>query len=244
MKTFLEFISENKSEAPYGVIFDDNKAYVGSGHGNPIQLSEKIKKKVLALANDYGIWYEGNGGDVEPNVKLFGDKKEYEGSWDVEFSKTVKGYPIHFIGGIFANVKANNMVDKFVSPKLSIFDSLIKNQKGNKYFEDRNYDKNDLTNFLIAGSEDDVNLLKLSKLPATKENVHKFLTTGEKLAWPKNWMEYPNKLGKLAKKAEDQRNSYLLNCKSGVYIAGAGHLLEIKKMDKSLTMIGGEKANT
>lgn len=244
MKSFLEFIIESKSEAPYGVIFDGKKAYVGSPHGKAITLSDELKENILSIAKKYGIWYEGNGGDIKPNVKLFGNKKDYEGSWDEEFAKTVKGYPIQFMGGMFANVEANDMVTKFTDPALSIFDSLIKHQKGNKYFEDRNYKECDLTKFLVAGSEDSVDLLKLSKLPATKDNVHKFLTTGEKLAWPKNWMEYPNKLGKLSKKVEDARNSYLLNCKSGVYITGAGHLLELLKMDKSLKMIGGEKANT
>lgn len=245
MKSFLEFITESESEAPYGVIFDgDDKVYVGSAHGNSITLSDELKEKILNIGKKYGFWYEGNGGDVAPNIKLFGSKKAYEGSWDNEFAKTVNGYPIHFMGVMFANVKANKTVSKYTDPKLSIFYSLIKHQKGNKYFEDRNYDESDLTKFLKAGSEDNVDLLNMSKMPATEENTNKFFTTGEKLAWPKNWMEYPNKLGKLAKKAEDDRNNYLLKCESGVYIVGAGHLLELKSLKKSLKMIGGRLANT
>jgi hypothetical protein len=241
MKSFLQFISESKSQAPYGVIFDGpTKAYVGSGHGSPIVISDELKEKVLSIGKKHGIWYEGNGGDIESNVKLFGSNKSYEGSWDDEFAKSVDGYPIQFMAPMFSNVKANNMISKFVSPKLSIFDSLIKNQKGNKYFQDRDYDANDLTKFLKAGSEEDIDFLKMSRMPATEENVKKFLTTGEKLEWPKNWQDYPNKLGKLAKKSEDERNGYLLNCKSGVYIVGSGHLLELKRLNKSLKIIGGE----
>jgi hypothetical protein len=243
MKSFLEYILEETHNAPSGVIFDGNKkAYVGSHHGKSIILSNDLKTKILNLAKEYGIWYEGNGDDIAPNIKLFGNKKAYVGSWDKEFAKTVKGYPIHFIGGIFSNVKENNRVKKLTSPNLSIFDAIIKKQKGNKYFEDRSYNENDLTKFLVAASEDNVDFLKMSQLSATEENMRKFLTTGEKLMWPDNWQEYPNKLGKLAKKAEDERNRFVLKQKQGVFVLGSGHLLELKALDKSLKMIGGEKA--
>lgn len=243
MKSFSRFITESKSSAPHGVIFDgDKKAYVGSPHTKPIVLSDDLKLKVLELAKQYGIWYEGNGDDIAPNIKLFGDKNNYKGSWDTELAKSIKGYPIHFMGGMFSNVKENDRVKKFTVPNLSIFDAIIKKQKGNRYFEDRSYTEDDLTKFLIAGSEPNVDLLKMSKMPATEENMHKFLTTGEKLTWPDNWQEYPNKLGKLAKKVEDERNGFVLKQKQGVYIMGSGHLLELKALDKSLNIIGGEEA--
>lgn len=243
MKSFLEYITEETHNAPSGVIFDGNKkAYVGSHHTKPIILSDDLKSKILNLAKEYGIWYEGNGDDITPNIKLFGSKKVYRGSWDTEFVKTVKGYPIHFMGGIFSNVKENDRVKKLISPNVSIFDAIIKKQKGNKYFEDRNFNEHDLTKFLIAASEDNVDFLKMSQVPATEENMRKFLTTGEKLTWPKNWLEYPNKLGKLAKKAEDERNGFVLKQKQGVYVMGSGHLLELKQLNKKLKMIGGEKA--
>lgn len=243
MKSFIEFLLEEHSPAPYGVIFDGlKKAYIGSHHTRPIILSDEIQTKVISLAKNYGIWYEGNGSDIKPNVKMFGKKDAYEGSWDTEFGKTIKGFPFEFIAGMFSNVKENKRVQAFTSPKISIFDSIIKNQEGNKYFEDRNYNKNDLSKLLIAASEKNVDFLEMSKMPATKENVSKFLTTGESLMWPENWEEYPNKLGKMTKKTEDMRNTFVLKQNQGVFVMGSGHLLELKALDKSLRMIGGEKA--
>lgn len=246
MKTFLEFIIESKSEAPYGVIFDgNNKAYVGSPHGRPIVFSEEIKNKVLNIARRYGIWYEGNGGDIEPNRKLFGDKSSYKGSWDNLVADTIKGYPICFMAGMFSNVDVNKQNEKYLDPDKTIFDSLLSNQNKINYFYDkRKYNSDQLTAFLNQSSEKGVDFLSLSKQPANEENLKHFFKAGEKLAWPTNWQQYPNKLGKFVKQSEEIRNGYLLKCKSGVYVAGAGHLLELKKMKNSLNMVGGEKADT
>jgi hypothetical protein len=85
----------------------------------------------------------------------------------------------------------------------------------------------------------------MSKMKATKENVTKFLRTGEQRMWPdKDWEKYPYPAGKVAKKANDQRDIYLLKQNAGVYFIGAGHLLGLLRLDDSLKMIGGEKANT
>ena len=246
MKSFSEFIIESNSEAPYGVIFDGpNKVYIGTSHDKPIVLSDELKEKVLNIAKEHGVWYEGNGGDIASNVKMFGSKKDYKGSWDDLVADTLDGYPIPFMAVMFANVDVNHQDKKNISPNKSIFDSLLSHQDKVNYFNDkRKYDAKQLTKFLKQASEKGVDFLELSKLPATEDNLKKFFKSGEKLTWPPNWTEYPNKLGKMVKQSEDIRNGFLLKQKAGVYVVGAGHLIELKKMKKSLKTIGGEKANS
>ena len=242
MKTFKHFISEQKqSEAPRGVIFDGNKVYVGKEHMKPLILSDELIEKIKTIGSKYGYWYEGNGGDVS-STNGFSDKSNYEGSWDHEFEKTIKGYPPEYLYTLFANTKVNHQRENLLRPSMSIFDSIMKAQKKIAYLKDREFDDSTLKKFLSMCSEKDVDFIKLSELPATKENVNMFLNKGESLSWPKNWQEYPNKAGKLAKKVDDARNTFLLNRKSGVYFAGSGHLVELLRLDDSLKMIGGEKA--
>lgn len=242
MKTFKHFISEQKqSEAPRGVIFDGNKVYVGKEHMKPLILSDELIEKIKTIGSKYGYWYEGNGGDVSSTTG-FSDKSKYEGSWDHEFEKTIKGYPPEYIYTLFTNTKVNHQRENLLRPSMSIFDSIMKAQKKIAYLKDRKFDDAILKKFLSICSENNVDFLKLSELPATKENVNMFLNKGESLSWPKNWQEYPNKAGKLAKKVDDARNTFLLNRKTGVYFAGSGHLVELLRLDDSLKMIGGEKA--
>lgn len=243
MKTFKQFISEQKkSEAPRGVIFDGNKVFVGKEHMEPLVLSDELVEKIKEIGDKYGYWYEGSGGGDVPTTTGFNNKSKYEGSWDNEFQKTVKGYPPEYLYTIFANTNVNHQRDNLLNPSISIFDSIMKSHKKFGYFKNREIDDSTLKKFLSMCSEKDVDFLKLSELPATKENVNMFLDKGESLSWPKNWKEYPNNAGKVAKKVEDARNTFLLNRKTGVYFAGSGHLIELLRLDDSLKMIGGEKA--
>ena len=243
MKTFKQFISEQKkSEAPRGVIFDGNKVFVGKEHMEPLVLSDELVEKIKEIGDKYGYWYEGSGGGDVPTTTGFNNKSKYEGSWDNEFQKTVKGYPPEYLYTIFANTNVNHQRDNLLNPSISIFDSIMKAQKKVAYLKNRELDDSTLKKFLSMCSEKDVNFLKLSDLPATKKNVNMFLDKGESLSWPKNWKEYPNNAGKVAKKVEDARNTFLLNRKTGVYFAGSGHLIELLRLDDSLKMIGGEKA--
>lgn len=245
MKSFAEFIAELKDEAPYGVIFSGKRVYVGSAHGKTPQFSDEIKDLIIRSADKYGVWYEGDGGDVKSFTPIFGSKYNYKGSWDDELAKGVHGYPIPFMSPMFSNVDVNKQYEKIESQNKSIFDSLLSSQDQLNYFKDkRKYDSKQLTEFLKHISEKGIDFLKLSKLPATSENTKKFFKAGEKLAWPHNWQEYPNKIGKLVKTSEEIRNHYLLRQQSGVYVVGAGHLIELKNMDNSLKMIGGRLANT
>ena len=243
MKTFKQFISEQKkSEAPRGVIFDGNKVFVGKAHMEPLVLSDELVEKIKEIGDKYGYWYEGSGAGDVPTTTGFNNKSKYEGSWDNEFQKTVKGYPPEYLYTIFANTNVNHQRDNLLNPSISIFDSIMKSHKKFGYFKNRELDDSTLKKFLSMCSEKDVNFLKLSELPATKKNVNMFLDKGESLSWPKNWKEYPNNAGKVAKKVEDARNTFLLNRKTGVYFAGSGHLIELLRLDDSLKMIGGEKA--
>lgn len=243
MKTFKQFIREQKeSVAPQGVIFKgDNVAYVGDEHGVPIKLNDELLAKVKSIGNRYGYWYEGSGGGVDTNAKIFGGRKSYQGSWDDDFRKEVKNYPYQFIYTLFANTKVNGQKQSITDPKLSIFNSILKNQKKFSYFKDREFGAKELNEFLRKSSESDTNFLEMSKKPATKENVNVFIDKGEELSWPKNWEEYPNNAGKIAKEANDARDKYLLSRTEGVYFAGAGHLKSLIDMDKTLKLIGGEE---
>ena len=243
MLGFKQFLYEQKkSEAPRGVIFDGNKVFVGKAHMEPLVLSDELVEKIKEIGDKYGYWYEGSGAGDVPTTTGFNNKSKYEGSWDNEFQKTVKGYPPEYLYTIFANTNVNHQRDILLNPSISIFDSIMKSHKKFGYFKNRELDDSTLKKFLSMCSEKDVNFLKLSELPATKENVNMFLNKGESLSWPKNWKEYPNNAGKVAKKVEDARNTFLLNRKTGVYFAGSGHLIELLRLDDSLKMIGGEKA--
>ena len=239
MLSFKSFITESKSEAPNGVIFDGpNKAYVGVEHGNPITLSNELAEKIKLIGQKYGYFYEGGGGDKKNVKKYFGEK--YKSGWDDDFIKSIKGYPVEFLYTLFTNTNVNKQKQNLPRENSTIFDSIIKNQKKFSYMKDREYDAKTLTKFLEICSENGNDFVKMSKEQATKENVIKFLDAGEKLMWPKNWEEYPNKAGKLVKKAEDSRNGYLLEQDSGVYFMGAGHLKELRDLKKTLKIIGGE----
>lgn len=244
MKRFRQFIREQKeSVAPQGVIFKSNKvAYVGEEHGISIKLSPDILQRVQYIGKNYGYWWEGSGGGVENNKKNFGNKESYQGSWDEDgFNQSIKGYPIEFLYVLFSNPEVNGQKENLVDPKLSIFDSILKNQKKFSFFKDREYGSAELKEFLTKASESDTNFMELSRQLATKENAASFIDKGDKLMWPKNWEEYPNNAGKLAKKANDMRDKYLLSRTEGVYFAGSGHLTNLIVLDGSLKLIGGEE---
>lgn|GEM_PF-3559711 len=226
----------------YGVIFDGNRAFVGSPHGKPISLSADAKQRVQDLAKRYGVWYEGDGKDVAVNSALFGPRTAYRGSWDDALAKAVKGYPPEYLSGMFSNVAVNGMKADTLAPATTIFESILKNQEGNRYFTDRKFDAATLTKFLQMVSDSKYDFVAMSKKRATKENVSKFFDAGEERMFPPNWDKYPYPAGKVMKKFEDARNQFLLDQKSGVYVAGAGHLIELLRMDKSLRMVGGSKA--
>lgn len=237
------FAATRKGQNAYGVIFDGrSKAIVGSKHGEPIDLSDEVEARVREVAAKHGVWFEGDGKDVAPNARLFGGKSAYRGSWDDALAKTIDGYPAHFLSGLFANVEENGQINHFVDASLSIFDSLLKHQRGMRYFKDRTYTARTLEQFLRLASDDAQDFLVMAQKRATKANLAAFFKAGEARMFPANWDKYPHNAGKLMKKVEDARNRFLIDQPSGVYVAGAGHLIEILKLDRSLRMVGGERA--
>lgn len=195
-----------------------------------------------ALSDKYGAWFEGDGKDIGPNKTLFGDRSAYRGSWDDAFAKTVDGYPYYFLAGLFSNVDVNGPAKVFLEPDISIFDSLIKNQKSMRYFKDRAYSPATLTEFLKACSDQKYKFSVMANEKATANNLTRFLKAGESRMFPANWQEYPYNAGKVMKKFEEARNRFLVEQPSGVFVMGAGHLVELLRMKRSLKMIGGEKS--
>ena len=250
MKTFKQFICEQKqNEAPRGVIFDDNKAIVGKEHEKPLILSDDLVEKIKKIGDNYGYWYEGNGGDVESSRPLPNNKKDYKGSFDENFANSIKDEPPEFYYLIFSNVTVNHNIRRVTNPHLSIFNSLLhgyteNNKKYHLYYLGQVTPKDvTLKNFLEMISDNEYDFVQMSKMMATKENTTEFLRVGEKRMWPKDWEKYPYNAGKVAKKASDKRDKYLVDQKEGVYVVGSGHLTGILELDKSLEMIGGEMAN-
>jgi hypothetical protein len=197
-------------------------AYVGQEHGKKTVVPQWVKQ----IAEKYGAYYEGDGGD-----KLAGIT--YKGSWDDKASKEVKGYPKEFIYTLFTNTKVNGQKQILTQPDKTIFDSALDTQDKWGYFKGRKFSADTLTQFLKAAG-----MLDKSKVEATESNVKKFMDEGERLMWPKNWEEYPNPAGKLAQKANDYRDKWLLSQTEGVYFVGSDHLKALNK--KSATKMPEE----
>lgn len=228
------------SKAPYGVIFDGpNKVYIGSPHGKRIVLSDEIKNLVLKIADKSGVYYEGDGGDKSSS----GIFKIYKGSWDDIVAKETKGYPPEFLSPIFVNTAQNNQRKIYLDPKRTIFKSILNNQDKLSYFKDRKFDADTLIKFLRSISEPRYDFVKMAQGLANRSNLDAFLSAGERRMFPRNWDKYPYNAGKVMKKFEDARNQTVLSQKAGVFVMGAGHLIEIARLKKSLHMIGGDKAD-
>lgn len=209
------------------VFLNDETVIVGQEHGHPPKLSAETLKKVQDIAAKHGAWYEGNGGD---RAYTKGIIDSYKGSWDNIVNDQIKGYPPEFLYTLFSNVDANDRINKIgADPKVSIFDRIMATRKDN-YFADRVFDEKTLTKFLHQVSQEGYDFLEMSKQPATKQNLTRFLKTGEKLMWPSNWETYPNPAGKVANKANKVRDNWLVNAPPGVYIAGSGHLVGVSKI--------------
>ena len=187
--------------------------FVGQEHGKKLALTENIKRMV----DRYGAWYEGDGGD-----KLAGIT--YKGSWDDKASKEMQGYPKEFLYTLFTNTKVNGQKQILTQPDKTIFDSALDTQDKWGYFKGRKFSADALTQFLKAAD-----MLDKSKVEATESNVKKFIGEGEGLMWPKNWEEYPNPAGKLAQKANDYRDKWLLSQTEGVYFVGSDHIKALNK---------------
>lgn len=212
----LLFSNPNESLSSDSFVYSPKPGlvFVGQEHGKDIKLPSEIKN----LANQVGAFYEGAGGD-----KLSGIK--YKGSWDDLASKSVKGYPSEYLYTIFTNTDVNKQKDALVSNS-TIFDSILKNQQQIGYFKDRRYGPKELNSFLESMGQE---FLSDSQKAATEKNVESFLKRGEKLMWESG----DTKARKMADKANESRQRWLLSQPKGVFFVGSDHLEMLKKLNDS-----------
>jgi len=210
------------------IFLNSNTVIVGQDHGKSLNLSPETLKKVQAIAAKHGAWYEGNGTD---RAYTRGIIDKYEGSWDDGVAKTADPNDPKWLYVLFANVDANNRVQRVgINPKSTIFNQLLSTAKDNSY-QGIGFTSKALEKFLSMSSEGQYDFVEMSQLPATEENLTKFLKAGESLMWPTNWEQYPNRAGKIAKAATvDVRDQYLATRKAGVYVVGSGHLKAVQNI--------------
>jgi hypothetical protein len=206
-----------------------NKAYVGVAHGKNLRLSDDDARKLKQIAERYGAFYEGSGGDLSAVSAI--PRAMYRGSWDDAMQKNVSGYPPEFLFTLFTNVKVNKQNETLIRPSKTIFESILAAQDKISALKNRKFDANTLEQFLRSASEKDINLLALSQQPASQDNVRQFLRSGEQLMWPNAVAkEYMSKAGKLAKKVNDQRQKFLNEQPTGVFVVGSDHIQALKKL--------------
>ena len=224
-------VDESKAQDKSGanVLFlNPNTVIVGQEHGKKLKLSPDDVERIKAIADQHGAWYEGNGMDQELTKGIIDD---YQGSWDDDLlSPAIKGYPAPFLYVLFSNIKENDTVKGKIGPDpdSTIFDRILNTQPSTNYFPDRTFDADTLEKFLRAVSEGPYDFVQMSQAPATEQNVAKFFKLGERLMWPKNWEEYPNRAGRVAKSVNDLRDKFLASRKRGVYVVGSDHLIAVQ----------------
>jgi hypothetical protein len=187
--------------------------FVGQVHGKKVSLPPQIK----AATEKYGAWYEGDGGDKIQGVS-------YKGSWDDAAAKDIKGYPKHFLFVLFTNTAINEQ-KKILAGDGAIFDRILKTQDNFDYFSNKRFDADTLTSFLEEMGND---YLKLSRAQATKENVTRFIDKGERAMWESG--DTPAK--KMADKANNYRDMWLLSQPKGVYFVGSDHIKDLEDLFK------------
>lgn len=224
------------SEAPYGVIFNDKRVIVGVPHGKKIPMSDDIEQRIRVIGDNYGYWYEGDGGDK----KLF--TANYKGSWDAKMAKDISGYPYEFLSAMFGNANMAKQIRMITNVGKTIFDSIMDHNSELSPLKDKAFSQTTLATYLDSISDSDIDFISMSERIATRGNTEKFFKAGVAKTFPTNWTEFPYKAGKIMKKVIDRRNKFILSQDRGVYFIGAGHLLNMKKLDPNLNIIGGEKA--
>lgn len=222
-----ESVTEAKNSK---VLFIGNDtAIVGQEHGKQLQLSDSDAKRVQAIAERHGAWYEGNGMDRKLTAGIIDD---YAGSWDDDLlSPAITGYPAPFLYVLFSNIKENDTVEGKIgsNPDSTIFDRILSTQPSTNYFPNREFDAETLQKFLKSVSEGPYDFVRMSQAPATESNVRRFFTQGEQLMFPNNWTDYPYRAGRVAKLVNDLRDRFLASRKQGVYVAGSDHLQAVQQ---------------
>jgi len=190
-----------------------NLIFVGQVHGKKVPLSPQIK----TAAEKYGAWYEGDGGDKIQGIS-------YKGSWDDAAAKDIKGYPKHFLFVIFTNTAQNKQKEILVGNG-TIFDRILRTQNNLGYFKNKRFNADTLASFLKEMGND---YLQLSRAQATKGNVDKFIDKGEQAMWESG--NTPAK--KMADKANNYRDMWLLSQPKGIYFVGSDHIKALESLSQ------------
>jgi hypothetical protein len=248
MKTYNEFIRENimsqKNYAPQGVIIcSDKRAFLGMDHGKKPKLSDDLIAKLKDISK-HGLWYEGDGGDIPYTEHLFGPKRNYSGGFDDNLLKSIKGHPPEFISALFSNDPPEKMAKHIVGNGTILEAMYAAGNQISSLKKAPRPTKETIKDFLksISNPSRGLNFLEMADEKATMENAENFIKTVAKEMWPSNWESYPNPAGKVAKKANDNRDKWLASKSgrpNGVYVIGAGHLISISKFG-GYKIIGGE----
>jgi hypothetical protein len=200
----------------------ENLVFVGQEHGKSVDLPKNIRD----IAEKYGAYYEGSGGDKMPQMG-------YRGSWDDAAANSVEGYPEEFLYTLFTNTDVNRQQDA-LKGKGSIFENILKNQKKFGYFKNKDFDERTLRSFLKRVGD---NVLSRSQMDASEENVRDFLSMGESLMWDRDNTE----ARRMADKANSFRQDWLLSQPSGVFFVGSDHIQDLKQKAKPIEKNRGGK---
>jgi len=219
--------------APQGVIFiSDNKAFVGMDHGTLPLLSEDLIDRLLPIVK-LGMYYEGPAGGPDQKIiePLFG---KYKNGFDDMAVKSLSTHPPEFLYALFSNKPPESISSYITNPKLTLYEAMVK--AGYKISSMKKIPPTPTTvdKFLksVSNPSKKIDFLDIAKKTmATSENAVAFLKLGASQMWPFDWDSYPNPAGKVAKKANDFRDKWVVTqSPNGLYTIGSGHLLEISKI--------------
>lgn len=243
---------QEKNYAPYGIMFFGNdKVLVGDNHETPIELSQDLIDRIVAIGKKHGYYGEGSGIKDNPAVnksevfRALKDSSVDKGSWDSLIPSPKN--KSDFLYAMFANTKENDTI-KRLTDKVEEGDtilSLLQRERHN-YSATGGTTVKDVEAFLRDASDAQHNFLEMAKKPATKESLKNFIETGESKTFPegksengpnrKKWEDFEHNAGKVAQRALQVRDNWIIDPKrKGVYFIGNGHLISISTMTGSFT---------
>jgi hypothetical protein len=214
------------------VIFDGNKAFVGVTHDSPPKMSPGLLKKVKAIGDTEGYWFEGNGADEAAIKQVFGDI-DFEGSWD---EKVKAAEPYTYVYTLFGNVTKNKRINQvFNGQGTTIYEKILSTYKNWAHEVIKNQDGKALVDRFLEGLGGTA--LEDVQQEGTKENIRKFLRSIEQVMW-KGWPEGSGPAFEMAKVAVYERDNWLINnAPDGVYFTGEGHLDSLIDINNKYSII-------
>jgi len=261
MKSFRQFLLENTDSIPpdpipHGVLIYGNKIFVGADHKKPVSISDdKLLDEIKSHGSKHGFFYEGKGGDAKQPVLGLRSVEDYKGGWDEHRAKTIKasGIQPHHFSVLYANMDVNWPMIASDFKGNTVFDGILHwtKTRSNKMFGGAEVKPEHVENFLTAASRNTGQDFLRQARTTPVSGVQKFLKKMEEIAWPKDWNTKARTAGPelLSDEESDSRNAHVIdNMGPGVYITGAGHLLQIadllKKREETFQMHGGSAAHT